>query len=108
MLFACIFTLSQLHNIFKCFWMGFSKIGHGAGGHWASSKVRRFSCFLLFLKETKFLILFELFANCTTHVKCHDFFSLKKKKKKMECYLLQILLGTLRAKCPFHMMKLII
>ena len=34
------------------------------------------------------------------HMKCQDLFSLKNKKKKnLECHLLQILLGALRVKC---------
>ena len=32
-------------------------------------------------------------------MKCQDFFSLKNKKKKLECRLLQILLGALRVNC---------
>ena len=32
------------------------------------------------------------------HMKCQDLFSLKNKKRKFECRLLQILLGALRVK----------
>ena len=32
----------------------------------------------------------------TIHIKYQDLFSMKNKKKKLECLLLQILLGTLR------------
>ena len=39
----------------------------------------------------------ELFAKQTVHMKCHDLFSLNNNKK-LECCLLQILLGGLRLK----------
>ena len=43
----------------------------------------------------------------TFHMKCQDLFSMKKKKKKIECALLQILLGALRLKqTEFDALKL--
>ena len=50
---------------------------------------------VLFFKEISLDISCESFAKLMIHIKCQDLFSLKKKKKKLNC-LLQILLGALR------------
>ena len=55
--------------------------------------------FFYFSEKTSLDISCELSAWQMIHMKCQDLFSLKKKiKKKIECHLLQILLGALRVK----------
>ena len=55
-----------------------------------------FFFFFFFSKKISLDILCELSAMQTIHIKYQDLFSMKNKKKKLECLLLQILLGTLR------------
>ena len=54
-----------------------------------------FFFFFYFSEKTSLEISCESSAWQTIHMKCQDLFSLKNKKKKIECHLLQILLGTL-------------
>ena len=59
--------------------------------------------FFYFSEKTSLDISCELSAWQTIHMKCQDLFSLKNKKKNLECYLLQILLVTLRVKVLRYM-----
>ena len=59
-----------------------------------SSTVR--SSFYLFFRQTSLDILCESSAKKTIYMKCQDTFSEKIIKKKLECCLLQGLLGALR------------
>ena len=51
-----------------------------------------------FSEKTSLDISCDLSAWQMIHMKCQDLFSLKNRKNKLECRLLQILLGTLRVK----------
>ena len=62
------------------------------------SQLQQTTFFFFFSEKTNFEISCESSAWQTIHMKCQDLFSLKNKKKILECCLLQILFGAVRVK----------
>ena len=78
-------------------------VEHNKKNSWKYEKIltlkapsRHFQIFLFFRKKNKFWHFMWIDCHATIHMQCQDLFHWKRKKK-IECRLPQILLGTLRA-----------